>query len=111
MNRLTLLLWQRTKMWPWYFKNQGPDAVRINISNKKFDLRMRIYSTRLEIESLYVKPRYRRQRLGTTIVTALKKFATERKLSIQANYPTPWAEKFWSNLQFKMQQHHACWVA
>ncbi len=107
MDHLTKLLSQETAMWPWNLKNQRPDAHRIKISNKKFDLRVRVYSTRLEIENLYIQPQYRRKKLGTAIVTALKKYALVRALSVQANYPTPWSEKFWSKLQFQKQESHA----
>lgn len=110
MDQLTKLLWQKTKRWPWHCDTQSINALKINISTKKFDLRVKVYVARLEIDSFYIKPQYRRQKLGTTIVTELKKFTLERKLFIQANYPTPWAEEFWTNLQFQKQQSHVFWI-
>ncbi len=99
MNRLTQLLWHETSIWPWNLQNQGPDVHRIKISNKKFHLEIRVYSTRLEIERLIIPSRYRGRKLGTAIVTALKKFADEEKLNTQVNYPLAQSVKFWEKMR------------
>ncbi len=101
MDRLTQLLWQETTMWPWNLKNRGLDSNRIEINNKKFTVRVRLYFTRLEIEYLYILPQYRRQKLGTAIITALEKYACEQSLSMQVNYPLPQTAKFWDKMQLQ----------